>query len=66
MLARCGGLIGDTLMGGYYDPSAVLVGHNCPTCRANYAKLGWEDLVLTPDPFRAENMEGAQNNGEKA
>ena len=55
--ARCGAQIGDTLGGGFYDPLEVRVGHNCPTCRENYAKLGWEDLVLTPDPFPAENEE---------
>lgn len=57
--ARCGERIGDTLVGGYYDPRAVLVGHDCPICRGNYAKLGWEDLVLTPDPFPAAD-EGEQ------
>lgn len=42
------------------DPLEVRVGHNCPTCRANYEKLGWEDKILTPDPFSDKNSGGAQ------
>ncbi len=49
--ARCGEQIGDNLAGCFYDPLEVRVGHNCPTCRENYAKLGWKDKVLCPDPF---------------
>ena len=49
--ARCGEQLGDSLGGCFYDPLEVRVGHNCPTCRANYKKLGWKDKVLTPDPF---------------
>lgn len=52
--ARCGEQIGDTLGGCYYDQLEVRVGHNCSVCRANYEKLGWEDKVLTPDPFTVE------------
>lgn len=39
------------------------VGHNCPTCRANYEKLGWEDKILTPDPFIDEDC-GSVHDGE--
>lgn len=53
--ARCGEQVGDQLGGYFYDPLAVIVGHNCPTCRENYEKLGWEDKVLTPDPFEVAN-----------
>lgn len=49
--ARCGEQIGDQLGGCFFDPLEVRVGHNCPICRANYDKLGWEDKVFTPDPF---------------
>lgn len=52
--ARCGVQIGDSLGGIFYDPLEVRVGHNCQTCRENYKKLGWEDKVLTPDPFTEE------------
>lgn len=52
--ARCGKQIGDMLGGYFYDPLEVRVGHNCPICQANYEKLGWEDKVLTPDPFTVE------------
>ena len=45
--ARCG----EKLAGFYNDPLEVRVDHDCPTCRENYAKLGWEDKVLTPYPF---------------
>lgn len=55
--ARCGEQIGDALGGIFYDPLEVRVGHNCPTCRANYAKLGWESKVLVPDPFAGEEAD---------
>jgi len=49
--ARCGDQIGDTL-GGTYDLSdKIVVGHNCETCRANYAKLNWQDRFMVGDPF---------------
>lgn len=55
--ARCGAQIGDVLGGCFYDPLEVRVGHNCPVCRANYEKLGWESKVLAPDPFTKEAPE---------
>jgi hypothetical protein len=48
--ARCGEQIGDTLGGCFDLTDCVIVGHGCDTCRANYAKLAWQDTVLTPDP----------------
>ena len=52
--ARCGAYLGDNLGGsGYRDSLEVRVGHNCSTCRENYSKLGWEDKILTPNPFTA-------------
>lgn len=54
------GCFGYVLGGCFYDPLEVRVGHNCPTCRANYEKLGWEDKILTPDPFSDENSGGAE------
>lgn len=55
--ARCGEQIGDMLGGCFYDPLEVRVGHNCPICRANYEKLGWESKVLSPNPFTEEAPE---------
>lgn len=60
--ARCGAQVGDTLGDCFYDPLEVRVGHNCPVCRANYKKLGWESKILTPDPF--EEAETALKGGE--
>lgn len=50
--ARCGEQTGDNLAG-YYPGAedAVIVGHKCPTCEANYKKLTWRDKVFCPDPF---------------
>ena len=49
--SRCGEQLGDMLGGCYYNPNAVQVGHNCPTCRDNYKKLTWKDKILSPNPF---------------
>lgn len=57
--ARCGEQLGDTLGGCFYDPLEVRVGHNCPTCRENYKKLGWESKVLAPNPFTEEALENS-------
>ncbi len=51
--ARCGEQIGDTLTQGPMMDT-VLVGHNCKTCVANYARLTWHHKFLCPDPFAAE------------
>ena len=49
--ARCGDQLGDAF-GGIYDSSnVVVVGHDCPKCRANYEKLDWRHRIFAPDPF---------------
>jgi DNA-directed RNA polymerase subunit RPC12/RpoP len=50
--ARCGAQLGDSL-GGIYPGAekAVVVGHKCPTCEANYKELTWKDKIFCPDPF---------------
>lgn len=56
--ARCEALVGDSL--GSIDTGAeqaVIVGHNCPTCRANFEKLTWQDKVYAPDPFAESKAE---------
>lgn len=52
---RCGNQVGNSL-GGYYPDAenVVVVGHNCPTCRANYEKLDWQYKAFTPYPFSDE------------
>jgi hypothetical protein len=52
--ARCEAKIGDTLGGATELSSNVIVEHDCPTCRANFAKLGWADKLYTPTPFPKE------------
>lgn len=53
---RCGNQIGDSL-GACYDGSKdVVIGHNCPTCKANYKTLTWKDKFLAPNPFKAETI----------
>ena len=52
--ARCREQVGDSLAGAYKATSVVLVGHNCDTCRANYAALTWEHKLFAPDPFATE------------
>lgn len=51
--ARCEQQVGDNL--GSIDfgvKEAVIVGHNCKTCRANYKKLTWKDKLYCPNPFK--------------
>ncbi len=49
---RCGCLIGDTLAGAWSNSKAVIVGHNCETCRENYERLTWRDKLLLPKKNR--------------
>lgn len=50
--ARCGAQVGDKLMGGYSQAErCVQIGHNCTTCRKNYAALDWRSKFLAPNPF---------------
>lgn len=51
--ARCGAQIGDSLGGVYSNENAVIVGHNCETCRENYRTLTWQDKLFCPDPLSA-------------
>jgi hypothetical protein len=48
--ARCREQVGDSLGGAYGGEDDVIVGHDCPTCRANAAKLTWKDRLFAPDP----------------
>ena len=47
--ARCGEQVGDKLGSVYDDKEVVVVGHDCPVCRANAAKLTWKDTLLLPE-----------------
>lgn len=49
---RCGTQLGDSL--GSVDwgiKEAVIIGHNCPECRANYKKCDWKDKLYVKNPF---------------
>lgn len=46
--ARCNQQIGDSLAGIYSNELAVIVGHACNTCKANYQKLTAKDKKLVP------------------
>ena len=49
--ARCSEQLGDSF-GGIYDSSdVVVIGHDCPICRANYDKLDWKHKIFVPDPL---------------
>lgn len=54
--ARCGAQIGDRLLGFYDTTEAVVVGHNCDSCRANYEKMDWKDRFMVRDPFREDGV----------
>ncbi len=50
---RCGEQQGDTLASCYPSAKhAVIIGHNCEQCRANYKRLSWVDKLLVPNPFK--------------
>ena len=49
--ARCGAQTGDSLGSVYRNDNAVLAGHNCDTCKANFEKLTWEDKLYVRNPF---------------
>lgn len=52
---RCGDQLGDSLGSSYSGATtAVIIGHNCKTCRANYKKCTWVDTYLVPDPFKKQ------------
>lgn len=48
---RCEAQLGDSLGGVYDGGGKVVIGHNCETCRENYAACTWRDTVFAPDPF---------------
>ena len=49
---RCGEQLGDSLGGADYGkPEAVIMGHNCKTCRKNYKKCTWKDKLFVKNPF---------------
>lgn len=50
--SRCKQQIGDALAGCYSNENAVIVGHNCKTCKKNFKKLSWKDKLYVPDPFK--------------
>lgn len=50
--ARCGEQVGDSL--GSIDfgvKEAVIVGHNCDTCKDNFKKCDWRDKLFVRNPF---------------
>lgn len=49
---RCDAQVGDTL-GSIYSGAkrAVVIGHDCPTCRENAELLTWRDTLFAADPF---------------
>lgn len=55
--ARCSQQLGDTL-GSYYGGAgeAVVVGHNCAKCKANFKECQWSDKLYVRNPF-AKNYE---------
>ena len=54
---RCGEQLGDSL--GSVDfgaKEAVIIGHNCPTCRENYKKCDWKDKLYVKYPFTKKKL----------
>lgn len=54
--ARCEDQIGDSLGGAGSTANAVIVGHDCDSCRENAKSLTWQDTFLSPDPFDPEKV----------
>jgi len=51
--ARCGDQLGDSLVSvDFGGEKAVIVGHNCSTCKKNYKECTWKDKIYCPDPFK--------------
>lgn len=49
---RCGDQLGDSLGSiDYGIKEAVIIGHNCPACKVNYAKCDWKDKLYVKNPF---------------
>jgi hypothetical protein len=53
---RCGTQVGDTLAGSYCNSKAVIIGHSCDICKANYKKLTWKDKIFCPDPLKGGSL----------
>ncbi len=51
---RCGAQVGDSLGSVYDTTKVVIVGHDCPTCRANFAAGDWRDTLYAKSPFPAK------------
>ena len=43
---RCGGQVGDSLAGMYYNPRSVAVGCGCDECKKNAKTLKLKDKIL--------------------
>lgn len=51
--ARCGDQLGDSLGSVDYGiKEAVVVGHNCKECKANWKDCTWKDKIFAPNPFK--------------
>ena len=49
---RCGEQLGDNLGSiDYGNNKAVIIGHNCKTCRKNYKECDWQDKLYVKNPF---------------
>ena len=58
--ARCDAQVGDALGSVYSGATkAVVVGHNCATCRKNAKALTWCDMMLAPNPFKKAKHDAA-------
>jgi hypothetical protein len=55
--ARCDEQVGDSLGGVWSGAKAVIVDHDCETCRENYAKMDWKDKLFVEDPFVEKESE---------
>ena len=52
---RCDDQVGDSLASVYpAAKQAVIIGHDCETCRVNFKALTWKDKLYAPDPFKKE------------
>lgn len=54
--ARCGAILGDTLMSTYPLDKCVVRNHDCPTCRQIWNTLTPIQRKLTPNPFKKEKQ----------
>ena len=53
---RCGAQVGDSLGSiDYGVKEAVIIGHNCDSCKANYENCDWKDKLYCKDPFAVKS-----------